>query len=427
MTVDEALDFIHRGFFGGTKPGLERVRELLGLLGNPEKKLRFIHVTGTNGKGSFCAMTDSILRAAGYPTGLFTSPYVKKFNERMIFRGEPISDEELAALTEEIKPYCERMEEQPTEFELITAMAMLWFSRKKADPVVLEVGMGGRLDATNVIERPIISVVTGVSLDHTAILGPTVAAIAKEKAGIIKPGRPVLWCGDSPEAEEVIRKAAGAAEAPFFTVNRRSAVLHSADLDGILFDYSGFKNLRLPLLGTYQLINAENVITACRVLRREGLRITPKAVRRGLESVVWHARFELLSRDPVFVFDGGHNPEGVDAAVKSIRHYFPDGVYAVTGMLADKDWKYCSERIGSVAKKVFCITPPNPRALDAAALADRYVSLGIPARAFSSIADAVGAALEAAKAAGMPAVCLGSLYIYCDVSNAVSSTAFSSN
>ena len=197
MNYKESLEYIHCGFFGGTRPGLERVGELLGKLGDPQDSLRFVHVAGTNGKGSVCAMTDSVLRAAGYHTGLYTSPYLERFNERMVCDGEAISDEELAELTSYVKPFAEEMEDKPTEFELITAVAMLFFARHKCDPVVLEVGMGGRLDATNIIKTPLVSVITGISLDHTAILGDTVAAIAREKAGIIKPGVPVIFGGET--------------------------------------------------------------------------------------------------------------------------------------------------------------------------------------------------------------------------------------
>ena len=192
MTYSEALEYIECGFFGGTRPGLERVSELLEKLGNPQDKLRFIHVAGTNGKGSFCSMMDSVLREAGYRTGFFTSPHIERFNERMMINGEEISDGELAELTAYVRPFAESMEDRPTEFELVTAIAMLYFARHGADPVILEVGMGGRLDATNIINTQVISVITGIALDHTAILGDTIAKIAGEKAGIIRPGVPVV-------------------------------------------------------------------------------------------------------------------------------------------------------------------------------------------------------------------------------------------
>ena len=195
MTYQETLAYIHNINWCFCKPGLERTRTLCEKLGNPQKELRYIHVAGTNGKGSTCAMLESILRAAGYKTGLYTSPYVRRFNERMQVNGEPIADEELVEITEFVRPVADAMEEKPTEFELITAIAFEYFRRQKVDVVVLEVGLGGRLDSTNVIENPLLSIITGIAFDHISLLGNTLQAIAAEKAGIIKPGCPVLFGG----------------------------------------------------------------------------------------------------------------------------------------------------------------------------------------------------------------------------------------
>ncbi len=418
MNYEEALEFVHCGFFGGTRPGLERVEELLSHLGNPHEKLRFIHVTGTNGKGSFCAMTDAILRAAGYKSGLFTSPYIVRFNERMRFCGEPIGDEELAGLLSEIKPVVEQMDDRPTEFELITAAAMLWFSRVGADPVVLEVGMGGRLDATNVISSPILSVITGISLDHTAILGDTVEKIAAEKAGIIKPGVPVLWCGDDEAAGAVIAKVAA----------ERGSELRLPDakisnpvfsLDGTVFDSGRMKGLSLSLLGEYQLKNVKNVISAARILSERGLKTGARALRRGLQNVAWPARFELLNRNPVVIYDGGHNPEGVSVALESVTRYFGGRAVFINGMLADKDYRSCTRMIGAQAKRVFCVTPPGPRALDAASLAACYRESGVASEACGSYREAVRKAAKFAREKSLPVIILGSLYMYSEMEVAV--------
>ena len=204
MNYSEAIEYIHSVNWMFCNPGLERVRTLCHALGDPQDSLKFIHVAGTNGKGSFCSMLDSILRAEGYKVGLFTSPYVMEFGERMRVDGENISESELCDLVERVKPIADKMEDKPTEFELITALAFLYFAEKKCDFVVLECGLGGRLDATNVIKTPILSVITGIALDHTAILGDTEEKIAAEKAGIIKSGVPVLWCGAHKGAEQVI-------------------------------------------------------------------------------------------------------------------------------------------------------------------------------------------------------------------------------
>ena len=203
MTYEEAINYIHSIDWRGSRPGLSRVSELLDKLGNPQDELKFIHVGGTNGKGSFCAMMSSVLKEAGYKTGLFTSPYIEFFNERMMINGEPISNSELAEFTSQVRKIADSMTDPPTEFELITAVAMLYFKENKCDIVVLEVGLGGRLDATNIIKSPILSVITGIALDHTAVLGDTIEKIAFEKAGIIKKGIPVLCANQTESVKKV--------------------------------------------------------------------------------------------------------------------------------------------------------------------------------------------------------------------------------
>jgi len=415
LNYTEALDYIHCGFFGGTRPGLERVTELLGMLGNPQDRLRFIHVTGTNGKGSFCAMLDSILRAAGCRTGLYTSPYIRRFNERMMADGSPIDDDELADIATEVRPLAEKMADKPTEFELITAVAMVYFDRHHCDPVVLEVGMGGRLDATNIIKTPLIDVITGIALDHTKILGDTLGKIAAEKAGIFRRGTPVLWCGDSAEADTVIRAKAAELGCDIFTPDRKALRVKKYSIDGTEFDAGDFKDLTLPLLGSYQPLNAQNVLTAVPLLRNLGFNISDADVKNGLGAVKWPARFEKVTSDPLFICDGGHNPEGIEAAVSSIEKYFPDGVNIVTGVMADKNYGQMAKMIASVAKKVFCLTPNNTRSLSAEAYAEVYRKLGIDSEAFDGIDCAVLAAYENGKKTKSPTVCLGSLYMYGDV------------
>ncbi|MBP3396499.1 MAG: bifunctional folylpolyglutamate synthase/dihydrofolate synthase, partial [Clostridia bacterium] len=215
MTYQEAIDYIHSVVWKGSRPGLSRITELLNLLNNPQNGLRFIHIAGTNGKGSTSAMTESVLRAVGYRTGLFVSPYIKHFNERICVSGEPISNEALAAATAMVKPFADSMADAPTEFELITAIGLVYFKEMGCDVVVLETGMGGRLDSTNVIEDPLATVITGIALDHTAYLGDTVEAIAAEKAGIIKKNAPMIWGGFDPAARRVIAEAAEKAGVPF--------------------------------------------------------------------------------------------------------------------------------------------------------------------------------------------------------------------
>lgn len=413
MTYEEALAYIHSVNWTFCKPGLERVTALCEALGNPQDDLRCIHVAGTNGKGSFCAMTASVLQAAGYRTGLFTSPYIKVFNERMMVDGQPISDEELAELTAFVRPIANQMTDKPTEFELITAIAWLYFKRHNCDVVVLETGMGGRLDATNLIQRPLLSVITGIALDHTAFLGDTIAQIAAEKAGIIKPGCPVLWGGEDAGAEAVIAATAQEKQAPYHRVDRASLRVVSADLEGTRFSYGGYDRLSLSLLGLYQPFNAATVLTAVALLNGQGLTISPDAVRKGLSSVYWPGRFEVLSRQPLVIFDGAHNAEGIAAAVESIRHYFADEkVYVLTGVLQDKDYRAIARSLAQVASRAFVLTPDNPRALAGEDYTALLNSVGVDAEAYGSVAQAYAAARSAAEADGKPLLCLGSLYTY---------------
>lgn len=420
MNYSEAIEYIHSVNWVFCSPGLDRVKTLCSALGDPQNSLKFIHVAGTNGKGSFCAMLDSVLRAQGYRVGLFTSPYILEFGERMRIDGENISKSELCSLVEEIKPVADKMEDKPTEFELITAISFLYFARHKCDYVVLECGLGGRLDATNVITTPILSVITGIALDHTAILGDTMEKIAYEKAGIIKHGVPVLWCGDDKKAEGVIKAQADLAGAPIKDVDKSLLNIKNMTLEGSLFDFGEYKDICISLLGSYQPKNAANLLSAVELLREQGIVIDDRAVRAGLEGVVWHARFEIIEKEPLIIADGGHNPEGIDAAVSSIKEYFPfERVIIITGVMADKDYNYMAKQISSIADIVFCLTPDNPRALPAEKYASVFEALDIRSVACLSVSDAVSKAVEMAREKGMPVFCLGSLYMYGDIVKAI--------
>ena len=400
-------------------PGLGRVKTLCHALGDPQDSLRFIHVAGTNGKGSFCSMLDSVLRAEGYRVGLFTSPYIMEFGERMRVDGENISDDELCSLVERVKPIADAMEDKPTEFELITALAFLYFAEKKCDYVVLECGLGGRLDATNVIKTPILSVITGIALDHVAILGDTEEKIAAEKAGIIKSGVTVLWCGSHEGAERVIKEKADELGVEFIKIDRSTLKIKNMTLEGTDFDFGGHTDIRIPLLGSYQPLNASNVLTAIDILRGLGVKISEEAVKVGLASVVWHARFEIINKSPLVIADGGHNPEGIDGAVASVKQYFSQKVGIVTGVMADKDYRYMAGRIAEVADTAFCLTPDNPRALPAADYAKVFEELDVSATAYPSVDGAVLAAMQWGRENDAPIVCLGSLYMYGEIRRAI--------
>ena len=361
-------------------------------------------------------MLESVLREAGYKTGLFTSPYIRTFNERMRVDGENISDRELAEITEYVRPFADDMTDKPTEFELISAIAFEYFSRNNCDVVVLEAGMGGRLDSTNVIDSALLSIITGIALDHTAFLGDTVEKIAAEKAGIIKYGCPVLFGGEDEAAERVIRERAAEMNAPFSRVDRSSLTLHSQTLDGTVFDFGGYKNMQIRMLGSYQPRNAATVLSAIDILKERGFCIPDSAVSRGLDATRWQARFEVISNDPLVIFDGAHNPEGIAAAVESIRHYFGDKrVYVLTGVLRDKDYNIIASDISKVASRAFTLTPDNPRALSAEEYAEVLKEKGVEATPYPDIESALSAARETAKRDGVPLICMGSLYLYSSI------------
>lgn len=413
MNYQEALAYIHGISWTFCKPGLERIGELCEKLGHPERELRFIHVAGTNGKGSFCSMTASILKAAGYKTGLYTSPFIRTFNERMQINGENIADDELAEITALVRPFADSMADKPTEFELITAVAFEYFRRHNCDVVVLETGLGGRLDSTNIIQHPLLSVITGIALDHTAFLGDTVEQIAKEKAGIIKKNAPVLFGGEDEKAAKVIADTAKNQNVAFYRADYTRLVNVNATLDGTTFDYKARKDVAIHLLGLYQPKNAALVLDAVDILRENGLAVPEEAVLQGLKDAVWHARFEIVGHNPLTIFDGAHNPQGIEQAVKSVKQYFNgEKVYLLTAVLKDKDYTGIAKMLSEIADKAFVMTPDSPRALDAVDYAKVLENAGIPSAAFDSIPAAFKTAREAAKKDGKPLVCLGSLYVY---------------
>ena len=420
MTYDEALEYIHGISWTFCKPGLDRIGELCERLGHPERTLKFIHVAGTNGKGSTSSMLASVLTAAGYKVGLYTSPYIYRFNERMAVSGEPISDARLADITSRVRPIADAMADKPTEFELITAIAFEYFKDEKCDVVVLEAGMGGRLDSTNIIRDPLLSVITGIALDHTAFLGDTVEKIAAEKAGIIKDNAPVLYGGDSESAAEVISDTATERGSALYRPDYSSLRIEEATLSATRFSYRGAEDYRIRLLGEYQPKNACVVIDAVSILRERGLNISDGALREGLRSAEWRGRFEIIDRDPLIRFDGVHNPQGIDAAVASIKQYFGDErVVIFTGVLKDKDYKYIASRLATVASSAVTITPDNPRALSAQEYAEELRLCGVDASHCDSVIHALRKGREIAKNEGRALCCLGSLYTYVDVINSL--------
>ena len=434
MTYEEALEYIHSVCWQKNVPGLARIGEFMEKLGNPQKKLRFIHVAGTNGKGSTCAMLASVLGKAGFRVGLYTSPFIVRFNERMQIGRAQIADAELAEITEYVRPFAESMAEKPTEFELITAIAFVYFEKHKCDFVVLEAGMGGRLDPTNIIdaENVAVSVITGIAMDHTAFLGDTAEKIAAEKAGIIKKGVPVVFGGahtpvgakadcevDPAACAAVIRAKAEEMGAPYSESHPELISALRSDIFGSRFDFGEYDFFEIPLAGVYQPYNAATVFAVLEILVSQGVKLTLKAVRDGLTAVKWPGRFEILCKNPLVISDGGHNPEGIDAAVESAKTYFKEKIQLLSGVMADKDYAHMAKRMSEVACRAFTVRPDSYRALSAGEFAKVFEADGVPAEGFATVKDAVFAAMDAGKVSGKPTLCLGSLYMYGEVKAAV--------
>jgi len=418
MNIDQAIAYIH-SLYRKAVPGLDRIRKLLSLLGDPQKELKFVHIAGTNGKGSTAAMTASILCQAGYKAGLFTSPYIYRFHERIQMNGQQISDEKLLPLILKVKALAETMDEMPTEFEFVTALAMEYYRQEKCPIVVLEVGMGGRIDATNAIDAPEVAVITNIGLDHTDALGDTEAKIARNKAGIIKPGCHAVVYRGLPEVEAVYEEVCAELAVPLRKADFDSIRLHSCDLFGQVFDCGQRKKLELPLLGDHQTHNAAVVLSVIDALIERGWQITEEHIRKGMQTVSWPGRFDIVCRDPLFIIDGGHNPQCIQALVKNIDDYLADRkVIALTGVLADKDY---GEMFRPVMEKVagfVCITPDNPRRLPAQELAAHLRAAGAEAIGCDSVKEAVEKAKELAGKNGA-VLCFGSLYSIGDIKAAL--------
>jgi len=410
MNASEAIAYIHSVCWKGSVPGLGRTQTLLAKMGNPEKKLKFVHIAGTNGKGSTAAMTASILRKAGYRTGLYTSPYIYRFHERMQVDGVEISDEDLAAVTEYVKPLADSMEESPTEFELVCCIAFEYFYRKQCDIVVLEVGMGGALDSTNVIDTPEVAVITNIGLDHTEYLGDTVEKIAETKSGIFKENGHAVVYRSTPSVEAVYERICAQKHVRLKKADFDTLKLKHHSLEGQVFDCGSRTDLLLPLLGDHQLHNAAVVLAIADTLIEEGWNITEAHIRQGIRDVRWPGRFDIVSRDPLFIIDGGHNPQCIEALVKNIEDYLAGRrVIALTGVLADKDYADMYRCVIPLVAQFVCITPPNPRKLDAALLAQYLRDAGANATPCDTIPDGVAQAKALAGTDGV-VLCFGSLY-----------------
>ncbi|MBQ9415938.1 MAG: bifunctional folylpolyglutamate synthase/dihydrofolate synthase [Clostridia bacterium] len=412
-TYKDTLAYIHAHPRLSGEPTLARITALLDKLGNPQKELRIVHVAGTNGKGSVCAMLASVLQACGLRTGLYISPFMLRFNERICLDGEPISDRDLVDLFNRVRPFAGQVGPL-SEFELITAAAFLYFKEQKTDVVVLETGLGGRFDPTNATERVELSVITGVDLDHTRVLGDTVEQIAREKAGIIKPSCPVLYGGENESVWQIVRQTAESVSSPAYRTNPDELRVLDFSVHGTVLAWKKeTEPLRLSLLGRYQVQNAATVLCALERLKEAGWPVTGQGIRKGLEAVRWPGRFECLERSVPLFFDGAHNPQGIRAALDSIEVYFPGRkVDLLTSVMKDKDYPAMARMLAPHTMHVFCTQSQGDRALPASELEAVYRSFGVPGTALADLKEALRRAVTHAGEAGVPLFVLGSLYSY---------------
>lgn len=413
MNYQEAVDYIHSLLAFGIKPGLERISALLAELGNPQNDLRFVHVAGTNGKGSTSTMLSHILKAAGYKTGLFTSPYVFSFCERIQINNANIPEADLANTVARVKSAIEGLNAGgivPTEFEAITAAALLYFKEQQCDYAVMEVGLGGRYDSTNVIPAPEVCVITSVSLDHTKILGDTIEQIAAEKAGILKQGSVcVTTTRQDPTALSVIRNTAEQQGCALTVANTEAAQVISESLTETVFSYCG-EAYTVHLSGRHQIENAVGVIEAARKLSG----VTETHIREGLQNTVMRGRMEYRKGTPPLLLDGGHNPECAEALREVLKRFAPPRITAVIGMMADKDTGQYLKTVAPLCKEIYFTKPNNPRAAEPAVLQSAIRDIKAYTFTEKNPKSALQQAINATPQDGLVLVC-GSFYLLADL------------
>ncbi len=389
MNYDQALEKIHTFNVFGSKLGLERMKKLLSLLGDPHKDMKIIHVAGTNGKGSVCRYLYTVLNECGYRTGAYFSPYLEDFTERIECGGRQISHDELPVYTEQALDAVEQMisegYESPTEFELVTAIGLLYFKAVNADFVILEVGLGGRGDSTNICDHPVATVIASISYDHMNVLGSTLEEIAYDKAGIIKRGVPVCVNVKDEGAFNVIKKQADELSAPVIDLRQAAVDVKSCDINGSMFTagidgLALFKDITIKMRGQHQIENALCALAAIAVMRIQGFSVPDECVRSGMRKAFQPGRFEVISNDPYTIIDGAHNRAGVQALVETLMQEFGAGapekrMLLCTGILADKEPRIMAEQLARLRADIITTTVPNPRAMVAEELAGVFSEL----------------------------------------------------
>lgn len=395
MTEKQVMEYIEQASGFGIVPGLDSVRELCRRLGDPQKALKFIHVAGTNGKGSVSAYIASVLQCAGFRVGRYISPIIFDYRERIQVNGRMLSKKALCQGIQQIKTVCDAMTEEgfphPTSFEIETALGFLYFVEKDCDIVVLESGMGGLLDATNIVERTVMAVFTSISMDHMSFLGNTLEKIATQKAGVIKPECTVVSMDQSPEVMEVILKRAEELGCPVNIVKTEKITDVHYGLKRQKFDYRRYKKLEISLAGKYQVENAALAVEALDVLSGKGFFLTEEQLRRGLRETNWPGRFTIIKNRPLFIADGAHNEDAAKRLAESVTFYFTNRkIIYIMGVLKDKEYDKIIALTHAYADHIITVTPPgNPRALPAYELALEAAKLHPKVTAVDSLEEAV--------------------------------------
>lgn len=378
MNYNECICYLEEEVGFGSVPGLERIQALCDKLGNPERKLSVIHVAGTNGKGSAVAMLSAILQEAGYRVGTYTSPHLERYNERFLINGQEISDEAFAEEITLMKKLCGELAAEgkavPTLFEIVTGAAFHYFAEQKVDILVLEVGLGGKYDATNIVPTPLLSLIMSVSIDHTDFLGNSIEEIALEKAGIIKKNCPVVLYSQDEIVYNIMKDMAEENSATLYCPEEAEISISSQTLEGTVFSVKtsafSWKDLNLPLLGSYQIPNCITVLEACSVLRERGLSLPESAIRNGLKKARWAGRMEICGKEPLVLLDGAHNTDGILQLANSVNAYFNETkVTLILGVLGDKEYHKMAEVILPHADAVILTEPHSERKLDVFSLA----------------------------------------------------------
>lgn len=400
MNYEEAREYLDQVSKGGSVLGLDNMRELLKRLENPQDSLKFVHISGTNGKGSVLAYVSTVFKEAGYRTGRYISPTLFSYREKIQVNESFIGREDLARLTEEVKEAAEEMQNSgkgfPTIFEIETALAFLYFAEQKCDIVILETGLGGALDATNVITTSVMEVITSISMDHMEFLGDTLGKIALQKAGIIKPHTSVVSAVQDMEAMEVIRDVCRKKECVFDTVDQEQIKDISYGYEGQSFSYKDWKNIKISLMGSYQIKNAALALEAIEALRKLGYELNDKAVYQGMKTAVWKGRFTVISKEPFIIMDGAHNQAAAEELVRSLKLYYPGKkFYYIFGMFRDKDYHQVIRLTAPLAEHIVTVeTPENPRALPAEELKKAVAEVNPSVEAAGSLRMAVNQVME---------------------------------